>query len=1500
MKAWKKIKCRKAIAFLFAGLMLYGQSVSGFQMQQVLGEDLIGSNESHWAEPYLINLYEKGIMRGDQYGNMDPNRNITRAEFVSMINRSFGYNEFNKTKSSFRDVTGLEWYADDIAIAYQQGYFVGSGKNMAGPNDSLTREQAVALLCRTLKIPEVPGENMNFVDSRSFPNWSSGAINAASQKGIISGYADNTFRPSNNITRGEAAKIFNDAIGELLSSPTTTTLGVVPGNVTITSSGVTLADTTIQGDLYITDGVGTGYINLQNVTVLGQVIVSGCGESNEGEASIILKNSTVSDLIIDGPEDKIITMRAEGSTRIVNTLVRSDAYIEDDASGDSGFDLITQQGGEETQLHLAGEFNRVIVKNPESDFALNRGFISELTIDEDAPDSTVWIDEDAYVETLNLDVGTEVYGEGDIGTANINAADVTIEQLPDYIVIRPGITAMVNGKLMTSKGAQQASESPKILASYPEVDEISPTGGVATFKTNKPGTIVWAVTLEEDDDISTSDLKKPAQVKEIVKSGSFAVAKGDEEKSININGLRSDTEYTLTAILVDARDDDSPKKRENFTTTDNTAPAFVSGYPKLASADNTKVDIEVVVNKDCNIYWAVYDQGKLAPTATELKKEKMTGELDHGEQKNLKKNEIETVTVSNLKEDKKYDFYIMATDGLNDSKIVKLNFSTMDKTAPYFLPNYPKMDKITETSVDVKYNTNEAGTIFYVVCKKGTEFPAPIPPSTTSPSLDSNEAKDAVVTGNNAFKSGKGTATANNEGTVKISGLEAETAYDLYMVIRDKALNTSNVSKISIKTSDVRPPTATQEFTDVISERPTVDSNVIIRFSEEVWDATTLKPLTRETLAENIILYDLSADRIAAVEMDFTEVEITEEEGKTVLILNPNVTGLKSGNEYQFELNNIIDTSNNKMSNKTKLPAFSTVPPLVELAKTTADQNMDMAFELYPQSTQTADNVLFDIVFESDSNIEFDLYRKNNDDLTFDALTEFSSYYHPFVRENESITLHYILDRGLVPGSQDYVFEPFNGLKDYDKIEFAIRIRSIDGNSDRESWSNTVKMKIKCVTGSKTNLAIVAGDPVKGLETALQEGAMLVNYPEDFQLMVSFTDTVIPSFLPGYPKVTEQEGAAVGDTAIYPLVRTDKKATFYYLIAPYGKVEGMPDSLEIMRGALKPQGSVTGNYVVESGNTEFEIPVTDLVPETHYEIFYFLKGTPPETSPVEKKDFWTREVSAPKLTLNVVDRGEDFATISITSDKDCTVDWIMFNSKQAPSLDLDSPASVENFKNIIRNGAETVGFVPVDFKSVKLDLKKGASSATVYVTVKGIKRNEYYTFYAVGNGTYGGGDSNIELLSGITPKDVSPPILTSSTIIGNPNSTGSKYSGSIILTFDEPIFYIPEEESSATPLTKEIFEKELKQGIHGGGTAKIDSYSTKPVVMDDGTKVYALSTVEIGFSGIVGGAVIEFGYDICDKSGNRAGKLYMRFVDREYSAGRPESDWQITFLKEEE
>ena len=126
--------------------------------------------------------------------------------------------------------------------------------------------------------------------------------------------------------------------------------------------------------------------------------------------------------------------------------------------------------------------------------------------------------------------------------------------LPDEIIIRPGITAIINGEEMTSQEAEESSARPRILAGYPQEDEMGPNKASFIYQTNKPGKVYWAVTLEEDEDeIDEDDIIKPNNVKKIISSGTFTVKNAEEDVTSSVSKLTADTDYVISAVLEDER-----------------------------------------------------------------------------------------------------------------------------------------------------------------------------------------------------------------------------------------------------------------------------------------------------------------------------------------------------------------------------------------------------------------------------------------------------------------------------------------------------------------------------------------------------------------------------------------------------------------------------------------------------------------------------------------------------------------------------------------------------------------------------------------------------------------------------------------------------------------------------------------------------------------------------------------------------------------------------------
>ena len=936
-----------------------------------------------YTEPYMKRMEELGLLQGDADGDLRPGDPITRAEFVTIINRAFGYRSAGG--HPFRDVPGTAWYAEDVDIGYTEGYITGTSPTAFSPNLSITREEAAFILAKNLMMEPAVGENTSFADGRSISTWSRGMVSAAAENNLISGYPDGTFRPQKSITRGEAAVILLNAVGTPVSRPGTTTLGDVWGNVTITSSGVTLKDTVVAGNLYVTAGVELGDVVLENVKVLGEIVVSGGGVSEAGEDSVILRNVDAPKLVVDNIKNQQVSLRVEGDGLIQQASVRTDAFLADNTPAGHGIGEIELNGENGLELKLAGNIKNVVNRTPESALSISSGRVDTITVDEKAVDSTLEISSGAEVDHVNLDVGTTVTGDGDIGDLVVNAPGSNVSMLPDQIVIRPGDTANIDGENMDSEAAAESSADPRLLSGYPKITDLAPTSATAQFSGNKRGTVYWAVTSVTDGSVGTDELiDPPSYTTKIVANGSAALSGAGERSTAKISKLVSDGSYYLSAVLVDARGDQSPLKVLSFTTPDNTVPGFADGYPYMSKVTNVSAQVTVMATKSCRLYWALLPKGAQAPTAQGFKANAVTGNLGYGS-RDVTKNTAYSFDVNNvaLEELESYDLYLWLTDveGGQSSRVEKLSFTTVDRTPPKFNTN-ATVNKVERTSVGLYANLNEAGTLYWVVVEQGTEYPKPLAGQSGPVDLSSDTAKMQVSAGMNALKSGKVNMSQDKDVSFNVSGLDPEKAYDLYYVAQDKAGNYSaRVQVITIHTLDPSAPTVVQEFTRYNGDEsgtPYPDTDIRLVFSEEVQDAaanvtlkeyydrvTAAKGETEKeqartalgnVLRNSIKLYvdtgsgrpELVADGVDAADktqggwvIDYRYAEVTMEEGKTVVIFRTadsekeSALNLQSGAEYHFEIeaNTISDTSDAKnIMGKTKLDTFKTIFAVVNLS----------------------------------------------------------------------------------------------------------------------------------------------------------------------------------------------------------------------------------------------------------------------------------------------------------------------------------------------------------------------------------------------------------------------------------------------------------------------------------------------------------------------------------------------------------------------------------------
>lgn len=156
-----------------------------------------------WAMGAIDSLANLQIFAGFPDGTFRPNDDITRAEFAKVAVLAAGLSLIEPATPSFNDVPKEHWAYKYIETAKAAGIVQGYGDGTYRPNNKITRAEIARIIYVAAgfaadtsgsQFPDVPNTHWAFTEIMTCKN-----------KGIVSGYPDNMFRPNNNATRAEAA-----------------------------------------------------------------------------------------------------------------------------------------------------------------------------------------------------------------------------------------------------------------------------------------------------------------------------------------------------------------------------------------------------------------------------------------------------------------------------------------------------------------------------------------------------------------------------------------------------------------------------------------------------------------------------------------------------------------------------------------------------------------------------------------------------------------------------------------------------------------------------------------------------------------------------------------------------------------------------------------------------------------------------------------------------------------------------------------------------------------------------------------------------------------------------------------------------------------------------------------------------------------------------------------------------------------------------------------------
>lgn len=165
--------------------------------------------EGHWAYDYIKYVFDKGYFKGTSETKFEPDSNMTRGMFVTVLGRMSG-EEILDSNTKFSDVKEDQYYAKYIKWASDNNIVEGTGGDKFEPDREVNREEMAKMIAAYLKYKNIDISNdseIEILDEDGISAWAKESVRLMYGKGILKGKTDGKFHPKDLSTRGEVATI---------------------------------------------------------------------------------------------------------------------------------------------------------------------------------------------------------------------------------------------------------------------------------------------------------------------------------------------------------------------------------------------------------------------------------------------------------------------------------------------------------------------------------------------------------------------------------------------------------------------------------------------------------------------------------------------------------------------------------------------------------------------------------------------------------------------------------------------------------------------------------------------------------------------------------------------------------------------------------------------------------------------------------------------------------------------------------------------------------------------------------------------------------------------------------------------------------------------------------------------------------------------------------------------------------------------------------------------
>ena len=178
--------------------------------EQPIGDVFNDMASSVWAKEAVEALYKKGVVSGTGDGSFEPERSVTREEFVKMAAIAFDL-EDSSAACEFTDVEDDRWSYSYIAAMAEKGLVFGVGDGNFNAEGVITRQDMALIIKRIADYKELSLEKLReytgFTDGSGISDYAFEAVQYLYECGVVNGFEDGSFKPQDTTTRAQAASL---------------------------------------------------------------------------------------------------------------------------------------------------------------------------------------------------------------------------------------------------------------------------------------------------------------------------------------------------------------------------------------------------------------------------------------------------------------------------------------------------------------------------------------------------------------------------------------------------------------------------------------------------------------------------------------------------------------------------------------------------------------------------------------------------------------------------------------------------------------------------------------------------------------------------------------------------------------------------------------------------------------------------------------------------------------------------------------------------------------------------------------------------------------------------------------------------------------------------------------------------------------------------------------------------------------------------------------------